>query len=119
MIPLAIQAALPVLFGVLTLFCTESPLWELQKDRVERARASLAVLRRGSAEAVNAELAVARAAIAESAERQKQTKFFDILRPEHLKRTLTAGAMLCLSQVGGQILVLAVCIRLLSPRALC
>jgi hypothetical protein len=108
LIPLAIQVALPVVFGMLTLFCVESPMWLLQNGQIERARGSLTVIRSGSAESVSAELAVAQAAITESAERQKHVKFFDILHPEHLKRTLTAGAMLCLSQVGGQILVLAV-----------
>jgi MFS family permease len=31
---------------------------------------------------------------------------WEILKPEHLERTLSASAPLCLSQVGGQILVL-------------
>jgi hypothetical protein len=113
LIPLAIQAALPVFFGLLTIFCTESPLWELQIGHTDRAYSHLAVLRRGSAEPIRVELTAAQAAIIKGAKRQKHTKFFDILHPEHLKRTLTAGAMLCLSQVGGQILVLAVRVILL------
>lgn len=108
MIPLAIQVALPVAFGLLTLLCVESPTWYLQQDQPDSARSALMALRNNKTETVDAELALAQAAIHASTAHQASIKFWDILHPQHLKRTLTAGALLALSQVGGQILVLGV-----------
>lgn len=107
-IPLAIQVALPVIFGLLALLAVESPQWYVQNDRLEAARSTLMLLRNNKSDLVEAELALIQAALHASATQQASVRFWDILKPVHLKRTLTAGALLPLSQVGGQILVLTV-----------
>lgn len=107
-IPLAIQVALPVAFGLLTLIAVESPHWYVKNDRLEAARHTLMSIRNNKTDLVEAELALIQAALYEDATRQAAVRFWDILKPAHLKRTLTAGALLPLGQVGGQILVLTV-----------
>ncbi|KAK5207887.1 hypothetical protein LTR72_007495 [Exophiala xenobiotica] len=104
-IPLGVQAACPVLFGILTLFCPESPLWDVQHDKHESARRTLMMLRNGKTDIVEAELSMLQRSIAMDVERRAQGHFWDIFKPAHLKRTLTAGALLCLNQVSGLILV--------------
>ncbi|KIW99743.1 uncharacterized protein Z518_11156 [Rhinocladiella mackenziei CBS 650.93] len=104
-VPLAIQAACPVAFGCLTLLCSESPVWYAQHDRLDRARLTLMALRNNMTEIVDAELSMHQVAVTAEAERRRQTRFWDILHSAHLKRTITAGALLSSSQVGGQILV--------------
>ena len=104
-IPLGVQAACPVLFGILTLFCPESPLWELQHDKQESARRTLMMLRNGKTGIVEAEILMLQRSIAMDVERRAQAHFWDIFKPANLKRTLTAGALLCLNQVSGLILV--------------
>lgn len=105
-IPLAIQAACPVAFGCLTFFCSESPLWYIQHDKLDQARRTLMMLRNNVTEMVEMELSMAQAAVYAEAQRRQQVRFWDIVSRANLKRTLTAGALLCSSQVGGQILVL-------------
>ncbi|KIW18444.1 hypothetical protein PV08_02732 [Exophiala spinifera] len=105
-VPLAIQVALPAAFGLLTLLADESPSWYIQHDQLEAARSTLMRLRNNKVDLVEAELTLIQAAMSASTARQAGVRFWDILKPEHLKRTLTAGALLPLSQVGGQILVL-------------
>lgn len=104
-IPLAIQAACPVLLGLLTLCCPESPLWNLQKDKVEAARKTLMTIRNNKHDIVQAEVSMYQLSITAEAERRQMTRWWDILNRANLKRTLTAGAMLSSSQVGGQILI--------------
>jgi MFS family permease len=106
-IPLAIQAACPVLFGLLTLLCPESPVWNIQHGNVDVARSTLMSIRNQQANVVEAEISMHKLAIAHDAERQSTVRFWDILRRVNLKRTLTAGALLSASQVGGQVLVLS------------
>merc|ERR1711864_38860 len=55
-IPPAIQAACPVLFGLLTLICPESPVWHVQKGRLDDARSTLMVIRNKKSEIVEAEI---------------------------------------------------------------
>jgi hypothetical protein len=105
-VPLAIQAACPVAFGCLTFLCAESPLWYIQHDKLDQARRTLMALRNNVTEIVEMELSMGLAVVRAEEQRQQRVRFWDILSPAHLKRTLTAGALLCSSQVGGQILIL-------------
>ncbi|KIW85635.1 hypothetical protein Z517_01027 [Fonsecaea pedrosoi CBS 271.37] len=104
-IPLAVQAACPVAFGFLTFLCPESPLWYLQHGKLEEARRILMSIRNQKTDIVDAEISMYRITLEEEAEMRKQTRFWDILNRANLKRTLTAGALISASQVGGQILV--------------
>lgn len=107
MIPLAIQAALPAAFAFLTLFTLESPTWLLSRGRTEEAKANLTSLRAYSAELVRAEFTAMEAALENEREtsspRMLALEMFD---KHNIKRTITAGAFLAASQVGGQILIL-------------
>jgi hypothetical protein len=104
-VPLAIQAACPVAFGILMLLCYESPLWYIQNGKLDEARRALMALRNNATEIVETELSLYRAAVDAERQRREQSRFWDILNRTHLQRTLTAGALLCSSQVGGQILM--------------
>ncbi|OAP60660.1 hypothetical protein AYL99_05662 [Fonsecaea erecta] len=104
-IPLAVQAACPVTFGLLTMLCPESPLWYVQHGKMEDARRVLMAIRNKKSEIVDAEISIYRVSIAEETEMRKQTRFWDILNRANLKRTITAGTLLSSSQVGGQILI--------------
>ncbi|KAF7558987.1 hypothetical protein G7046_g5164 [Stylonectria norvegica] len=104
-IPLAIQAALPVILGLATLLLPESPVWYTTHGRLDEARRVLLTLRNGHEEIVDAELSILQAAVAVEGKRTDQVHFWSILNKNNLKRTLTAGALLSASQVGGQILV--------------
>lgn len=103
-IPLLIQAVFPGALVILSLFLTESPIWLLSKGRQDDARKNLLLLRGGNAALVEKELSLAAAALHSHSE-QVKVNVWEILKLEHLERTLTASAPLCLSQVGGQILV--------------
>lgn len=105
MIPLGIQAALPAILCLLTLFLPESPVWDIQHGHLDSARRTLLVLRNNRADIADAEIAMYLAAAAAEQAHQKPN-FWRILDLENLPRTLAAGALLCSSQVGGQILVL-------------
>ncbi|ETI24719.1 hypothetical protein G647_04088 [Cladophialophora carrionii CBS 160.54] len=104
-VPLAIQATCPVVFGVLMLFCYESPLWYVQNGKLDDARRALMALRNNATELVETELSLSQAAVVAERERREQSRFWDILNRTHLQRTLTAGTLLCSGQVGGQILM--------------
>lgn len=106
MIPLGLQAALPVFLGLLTLLCPESPMWSLQHGQFSTARETLMLIRNNNQDVVDKELAMMQAAVVAEEERVKTAKFWHILDRANLKRTLTAGALLSLSQVCGQALVL-------------
>lgn len=54
---------------------------------------------------VDAEISMFRSSIAMEAERREKIRFWEILTPANSKRTLTAGALLCLNQVSGLILI--------------
>ena len=103
--PLGVQAACPVAFGMLTIFVPESPLWDLQHNKLDAARSTLMLLRNGKSDIVEAEISMFQSSIAMEAERRQKTRFWEILAPANLKRTLTAGALLCLNQVSGLILI--------------
>ena len=104
-IPLGLQAAFPVTFGILTFFIPESPFWYLQHDKFESARSTLMLLRNNNIKVVEGELSILQRSITMERERQAQIHLWDIFKPANLKRTLTAGALLCLNQVSGLILV--------------
>lgn len=105
MIPLAIQAACPVFLGCLTFLCCETPMWYVQNNKIDEARRVLMALRNNRVEVVEAELAVHQVTVTTERENRKQVRIWDILHRKHLKRTLTSGALLSSSQVGGQILI--------------
>ncbi|KID91134.1 MFS transporter, SP family, general alpha glucoside:H+ symporter [Metarhizium guizhouense ARSEF 977] len=104
-IPLLVQAVFPATLALLSLLLTESPVWLLAKGRHDDARRSLLLLRGGNAALVEKELALAAAALKSHSE-QVNVNVWEILKPANLERTISASAPLCLSQVGGQILVL-------------
>ncbi|KAH8802764.1 MFS transporter [Xylogone sp. PMI_703] len=104
-IPLAIQAAVPVLLLILSLALTESPTWLLSKGRVEEAKANLASLRGGNMRLVEAEISSALISLHSHEATAKEMNPYEIFTRSNLERTISAGALLCLSQVGGQILV--------------
>jgi hypothetical protein len=106
MIPLAIQAAGPSVLLSLTLLLTESPIWLLKKGRLDEANANLTLLRTDNPMLVAAELSAALVSLQPNEEMTSNMKAIEILKPPHLKRTMTAGALASLSQVGGQILTL-------------
>jgi Sugar (and other) transporter len=106
MIPLAVQAAAPCALGALTLLASESPVWHILRDRSDQAHTILMSLRSNNTEVVNSEINTYKVAAAEEAARRRRTRFWDVLNRANLKRTLTAGAFLSASQVGGQILIL-------------
>lgn len=106
MIQLGIPAALPILLGFLTFALPESPVWDVQQGNVDAARRTLLQLRQGEVEVVAAEISMHQVVILENEARVSQAHFWEILNRDNLKRTLTAGALLSLSQVGGQVLVL-------------
>ena len=105
LIPLAIQAGLPVILFLLTLLLTESPTWLVGKGRVDEARAGLASLRAGNMPMVDAEIAYAKAALKTEQELRATRNSWDILKRPNIERTISSGALYCTSQVGGQILV--------------
>ena len=104
-IPLAVQAACPVVLGLLTLLVPESPAWYVKLGKEDAARNVLMSLRNNEAHIVDAELRMFQQALTTEAERTHNIHFWHILNRENLERTLTAGALLSTAQVGGQILV--------------
>ena len=113
---LAIQAAARVLLFILTFLVTESPIWLLKKGRVEEARANLASICANNAMLVEAELSAALVSLHPEQETSSNVEEIEIMKPAHLKRTLTAGALVCVSQVGGQILILTYSTAILVQR---
>ncbi|OQV06594.1 hypothetical protein CLAIMM_11140 [Cladophialophora immunda] len=104
-IPLAIQAAVPALLFVLTFFIPESPIWLISKGRIDEARAVLTSLRAENMTLVEAEVTAASDALKTEQDERATRSVWDILRPPHLERTLSSGALYCTSQSSGQILV--------------
>lgn len=102
-IPLAVQAVLPFLMTVPTFFVCESPSWLLTKGRVEDARKTLRSIRGFSDEEVEKELNVLQAIEDESRQRENP-KFWEIYKPEHIRRTLVGGSIFSLNQLSGIIL---------------
>ncbi|OQV03444.1 hypothetical protein CLAIMM_08489 [Cladophialophora immunda] len=105
-LPLLIQIVLPAILFLLTLFVAESPTWHVLQGNVEEARLILLSLRRHNEEVVNAELASIVVGVASDRKRKANRSFWEIVRPENLKRTITSSAFMCASQVDGQITVL-------------
>lgn len=105
LIPLAIQAAIPALLFFLTLLINESPIWLINKGRINEARDNLASLRANNMAMVDSEVSSALVALRTDQEQQAARNSWDILKPPHLERTLSSGVLYCTSQVGGQILV--------------
>lgn len=104
-VPLIVQAVLPVILFGLSLLLTESPIWLLSNGRFDEAKANLSSIRGGNTRLVDAELSSAVLSLRSHAESEMKFDLMEILKPPHLERTLSSGALLCLSQVGGQILV--------------
>ena len=105
-IPLALQAALPAALALLSFLLPESPLWKVQHGKLEEATQILMQIRNNNRNVVEKELVMIQTAVASETERVKNSRFWEILDRENIKRTLTAGALLSLSQVCGQILVM-------------
>lgn len=72
---------------------------------MDEAKGNLTSLRGGNSALAEAELAVAAIALRSNDERKVNVNWVEMLKPENLERTLCSAALLCLSQVGGQILV--------------
>jgi hypothetical protein len=105
LIPLIVQAAAPVVLLALSFLLTESPTWLLSKGRTSEAKVKLASLRAGNMPMVEAELSSALVALREMEALTSGVQFWDIFKGQNLERTLSSGALYCMSQVGGQILV--------------
>ena len=103
-IPLAIQAAAPGSFFLLSLVLSESPMWLLSKGRVDEARKVLASLRTNDIALVETEIFIAQTAQVQQMSGPANVKWWEILRKSQLERTLVSGAGLCLGEASGQIL---------------
>lgn len=106
-IPLALQAAFPAALGALTLLLPESPVWCIQHGKIDEARKVLKLIRNNQNHIVETELAMAQLAVSMQQDQAKAANFWRILDRENITRTLASGALLSLSQVCGQVLVLA------------
>lgn len=102
-IPLAVQACLPFCLLAPTFFICESPSWLVSKGRLADARATLRSIRGFSDEEVDKELAVLRATEEEVKLREKP-RFWEIYKPENIRRTLVGGSIFSLNQCSGIIL---------------
>ncbi|CAL5865950.1 uncharacterized protein PFLUO_LOCUS157, partial [Penicillium psychrofluorescens] len=105
MIPMGIQALAPVILLFLSLLLTELPTWLLMHGRDEEAKRNLTSIRGGNAALAEAELGVVMVALRSNDERRSSVKWWGMFKSENLERTICSAALLCLSQVGGQILV--------------
>lgn len=103
MIPLALQASLPFCLLIPTFFCCESPSWLLTKGRVDEARKTLRSIRGFSDEDVDRELSLLQA-VQEECRLREKPKFWEIYRPENIRRTLVGGSIFSLNQCSGIIL---------------
>jgi MFS family permease len=104
MIALAIQVAAPVVLLSLTLLITESPFWLLKKGRLNEARDNLTSIRTDNPTLVKTELSATLVSLHPNKEMTSNMKSIEVLKPLHLELTLTAGALVCLFQVGRKIL---------------
>ncbi|EPQ30684.1 uncharacterized protein PFL1_01585 [Pseudozyma flocculosa PF-1] len=104
MVPLALQAALPLLLLVPTPLLPESPVWFVQKGRIDDARKSLRKVRPVSDAAIEHELGILIRGEQERKDLAKETRFTDIFAREHLVRTMVAGSFFALNQISGIIL---------------
>ena len=104
-IPLAGQAALPLVAGCFTFFISESPTWYLFNGRLDQASHVLMQLRARNEQIVAIEIEELKEAVVRQRETQKQTKPWDILFHGNLNRTLMAGAYQPLLLTSGIILV--------------
>jgi MFS family permease len=103
-VPMAVQAAAPVVFGLLSLLIVESPSWLVGRGRIDEARQVLLSIMSQNIALVETELIALQLALQSSADLRASINVFDIFKREHIERTLTSGAPLSASQVGGQIL---------------
>ena len=104
-IPLAVQAALPCLLGIMTLPLLESPTWCMFHGHENQSAANLSKLRPINYIALAAELASLRSALAVVQSRESPIKPWDILRPGNLGRTLTAGVFESSAELSGAVLM--------------
>lgn len=103
-VPLAVQAGLPFLLLLPTPFLPESPVWCVQKGRIDQARQALKRVRPVSDREIEEELQEIMRAQQERKNLSKDTKFTDIFSRKHLLRTIVAGSFFSLNQVSGVIL---------------
>ncbi|KAJ5677489.1 uncharacterized protein N7477_003122 [Penicillium maclennaniae] len=103
-IPLAVQAAVPVILCAMTIFLPESPQWLISKGNMEQAQVNLRKLRGFSDEQVADELRLMAFCERNNRELRSKTRFWHIFKREHLRRTLVAGSFFSLNQISGVIL---------------
>lgn len=103
-LPLAIQAAAPLVLLLASITLTESPNWLSSKGRIEEAKQNLMSLRSDNVAMVEAELVSIILGLQNQAQMRTNVSPFDIFKPQHIERTISSGALMSLSQVGGQVL---------------
>ncbi|KAN0065516.1 hypothetical protein ACQY0O_001353 [Thecaphora frezii] len=103
-IPLAVQAGLPLLLLIPTPFLPESPIWFVQKGRMEDARRSLRRVRPVSEAEIEQELEIMVRGDKERRHIAKETRFTEIFSRPHILRTMVAGSFFSLNQISGIIL---------------
>ena len=103
-IPLAVQAGLPFLILIPTPFLPESPVWCVQKGKMDQARASLRRVRPVPEIEIEAELEMIVRAEQQRQTMAKDTHFMEIFGRKHILRTVVAGSFFALNQISGIIL---------------
>ncbi|KAK0533081.1 hypothetical protein OC842_003095 [Tilletia horrida] len=103
-IPLAIQCAIPVLLLLTTVWIPESPVYLINKGRIEDARKVLRRIRGFSDQEVDEELWLIKKTEDERREVSANVRFTEIFSKDQRRRTLFIGSLFSLNQISGIIL---------------
>lgn len=89
---MAVQAALPIFLGFLSIPLTEPPAWHVFQGRIDEAHRLLIRLRNNKTDIVDNEITMFQRAKADEGSRRGETRFWDILKGTNLQRAITSGA---------------------------